>query len=255
MDDKMIDVHYEDINKKYYTIDEVANILKIEQSSIFFYFEKLNDFLNIKSVGIYQLFDDTDVKNLKRIRDLEINQNMSIKEIKKYLSQNKQEILLEKESNTQVDKSVLNIFQQFANALMEQNRKIDEVNKTNVKLIDIIDNLSINQEKLQLELREQKELNQRQLDEYNKNNKELNEQLDSTKNEIATDIESKLNQYQKQMNNNFNGMSSKIINENKKELEELKKDIKYISHEEIKKISEEKKQHQGFFERMFSKKK
>lgn len=250
-----IDVSYKDINKKYYTIDEVSNILEIDQSKIIFYFEKLNDYLNITSVGMYQLFDDQDIQNLKTIKDLEIKNNLTVREIRDFLQNNKQEIILEKESNNKLDQSVLNIFQQFANAMIEQNLKINEIQKTNIELVNMISDLSKNQEMLQKELQEQKELNQKQLDEYNENNKELNRQLDSAKNEIATDIGSKLNQYQKQMNNNFDGMSNKIINENKKELEELKKDIKYISHEEIKKLSEEKNQYQGFFERIFSKKK
>jgi DNA-binding transcriptional MerR regulator len=243
MNHKSIDVNYEDVSKKYYTIDEVSNILNIEQSTIAFYFEKLNDFLNITSVGMYQLFDDIDIKNLKKIKDLEQNQNMSMQEIKKHLLKNKQEVILEKESNTQVDKSVLNIFQQFANALMEQNIKIDEMNKTNVKLVNIISNLSENQKKMQQELKEQKELNQKQLDEYDKNSKKLDKQLESVKKEIGTDIESKLNNQNKEFNNGLNNMSNKIIEDNNKTMDEFK----YLTLEQIKTQKETK----GFFNRLF----
>jgi DNA-binding transcriptional MerR regulator len=245
-----IDVSYKDINKKYYTIDEVSNILEIDQSKIIFYFEKLNDYLNITSVGMYQLFDDQDIQNLKRIRDLESKNNLTVREIRDFLQNNKQEIILEKESNNKLDQSVLNIFQQFAKAIMEQNLKIDEMQKTNIKLVNVISELSKTQDMMQQELQEQKELNQKQLAEYDKNNKELNNQLDLTKKEIATDIESKLSQ----INDNFDDISIKIINENKKEMEDLKKDIKYISQEEIKRFSEEQSQPKSFLEKIFGKK-
>jgi DNA-binding transcriptional MerR regulator len=245
-----IDVSYKDINKKYYTIDEVSNILEIDQSKIIFYFEKLNDYLNITSVGMYQLFDDQDIQNLKRIRDLESKNNLTVREIRDFLQNNKQEIILEKESNNKLDQSVLNIFQQFAKAIMEQNLKIDEMQKTNIKLVNVISELSKTQDMMQQELQEQKELNQKQLAEYDKNNKELNNQLDLTKKEIAIDVESKLSQ----INDNFDDISIKIINENKKEMEDLKKDIKYISQEEIKRFSEEQSQPKSFLEKIFGKK-
>jgi hypothetical protein len=127
---------------------------------------------------MYQLFDDIDIKNLKNINNLYSNQNMSIKQIRKHLLENKQEVLFTKESNSQVDKSVLNIFQQFANALMEQNRKIDQMNETNVQLVKTIYTLSKNQENIINNMKEQESKS-------DINVKNQSEQLIAIKKELA----------------------------------------------------------------------
>lgn len=250
MNNKTVDVSYEDINKKYYTIDEVSKILNIDQSKIIFYFEKLNDFLNITSVGMYQLFDDTDVKNLKNIKDLEQKNNMNMKQIRNVLIQNKQEILLEKESNNKVDQSVLSIFQTFANALMEQNIKIDEMHKNNIKLVEAINILSNNQENIKQELKGQKEINQELLDKYKINSNEQSIQLNSIQKELSVTkeenkkVSQKLDEQDKNTQSNFNKINKKIDEDiilvknlrektennkfkaQEKEIEELKKQLK-----------------------------
>lgn len=259
MSDKSIDVNFEDINKKYYTIEEVSKILNIDQSTVAFYFEKLNDFLNITSVGMYQLFDDIDIKNLKIIKDLERNQNMSMKEIRNHLLKNKQEVMLEKESNTQIDKSVLNIFQQFANALIEQNMKIDKMHKTNTQLVEALKILSQNQESIQKELQLQKEINRELLEKYESDKEEQSVRFDSIKNDIAItkEINQKLDEQKNNIEISFKDMSEKVISENKKELKSLKEDIKYINQEELEKYKE-KNQSKGLLNnlgKIFNKKK
>lgn len=143
MTDKVpIDANYEELDK-IYTIDEVAEKLQIDQASILFYFEKLNDFLKIASVGAFQVFSESDIKNIERIRHLDKDLNMSIHEIKKYLQVNKQEVLLSKDDAKSID---INVFGQLMMKLCEtinnQNVKIDnlmeQLSTTNVNVENII---------------------------------------------------------------------------------------------------------------------
>jgi DNA-binding transcriptional MerR regulator len=248
MSDNPIDVSFEDVNKKYYTIDEVSNILSIDQSKIIFYFEKLNDFLNITSVGMYQLFNGDDIENLKIIRNLEKDKNMTIKEIKDYLILNKQEVILKKENNNKLDKSVLNIFQTFANALMEQNAKIDTMHKTNLQLVESLNSLIKNQNIMQKELEEQKEINSEQLKEHKESNKKMIEQMNNVQKELAISKETN-KKLEENIQNNFENINKK-----------LEKDVKLVEDlsqrlQERKKEAEEQNQSQGFLSKFFNKKK
>lgn len=161
--DNPIDISFEDINKNYYTIDQVSKILDLDQSNIIFYFEKLNDFLDIKSIGMYQLFDDMDIKNLEIIKNLDINKNMSIKQIKEYLKNNRQEIILQKEENNKLAMSPIDIFSTFVNILNEQNTKINLIYEENKQLVNKINDLNKNQEYIIQQLEEQEKINEQLL--------------------------------------------------------------------------------------------
>jgi len=253
MNDKPIDVHYEDVNKKYYTIDEVSNVLEIDQSKIIFYFEKLNDFLNITSVGMYQLFDNTDIKNLQIIRDLELDKRMTIKDIKEYLSLTKQEILLKKESNNAVDKSILNVFQNFANALMEQNTKIDMMYKNNIHIVKSINILTKSQQQIEKDLQEQRVINKTQAEQFNSCNKQLSQQLSDVQQELSLTKEANQKQLEsqsQQLQTNLDNMSNKIIEENTKALSESVNEFKCITLEQLK-----NQQPKSFIDRIFHLKK
>lgn len=252
MNDNPIDVSYKDVNKKYYTIDEVSNILKIDQSKIVFYFEKLNDFLNITSVGMYQLFDDNDIQNLEIVKNLDKEKRMNMKEIREYLDKNKPEVLLKKESNNKLDQSVLNIFQTFASALMEQNTKIDIMHKNNLHLVESINNIAKYQQKIEKELQEQKEINQKYQLEHNEDNKNIVQELNTIKREVAItkDIDKKIELYEQQIQEKFEDMNNKLIERDVKIVEDLSKKL-----EQRKKESEEQSQNQGFFSKLFNKKK
>jgi DNA-binding transcriptional MerR regulator len=243
VNDNPIDVSYKDVNKKYYTIDEVSNILKIDQSKIVFYFEKLNDFLNITSVGMYQLFDDKDIQNLEIVKNLDKEKHMTMKEIREYLENNKPEVMLKKESNNKVDQSVLNIFQTFANALMEQNAKIDIMYKNNLQLVKY-------QQKMEKELQEQKNMNQKYYKEYKEDNEKLVQELNTIQKEVAItkEIDKKIELYEQQIDEKFEEMNNKIIERDAKIVEDLSKKLL-----ERKKEAEEKSQEQpkSFIERLF----
>lgn len=122
-----IDVSYEELNK-IYTIDEVSNILGIEQSSILFYYEKLNDFLKIASVGAFQLFNEIDIDNLSRVKHLDKDLNMSMNEIRKYLKINEQEILIERKVENKVNiDSVGQLLNGLFNTINNQNQQINSI--------------------------------------------------------------------------------------------------------------------------------
>lgn len=247
MSDNPIDVSYKDINKKYYTIDEVSNILQVDQSKIVFYFEKLNDFLNIASVGMYQLFDDKDIENLKIIHKLEEEKHMSLKEIRIYLNSNKQEIIIKKEPNNKIDQSVLNIFQTFANALMDQNSKIDTLYNTNIQLVESMKNLSEHQVKIENELIEQRNLNQEQSKEHIENIAKLSTQLNEVKEELAItkEINEKIEKHGQQIQENFDEMNNKSKERDIKIVEDLYKKL-----EDRRKESEEHIKPKSFIEKV-----
>lgn len=151
MDDKIIDTYYKDENKQYYTLYEVSEILQLEQSRIIYYYKKLNDFLNITSIGMYQVFEQNDIDNIQVIKELNIDKNMSISDIKQYLETHKQEVLFHK------DKQEIDITNKsFANFLIKvlnnQNQKIDVLIEHGTKTLEAIDKMNKNQEELKNEV-------------------------------------------------------------------------------------------------------
>lgn len=163
-----IEVFYEDIdNKKYYTIEEVSSLVGIDQSKIEYYYNKLNKFLEITSVGMFQVFTKEDVENLKRIKRLDIDKNMSMDEIKHHLEIHRQEIIVKQEDK--IDVSFLDFLAQVMN---NQNNKIDNVIQQNQKLVNIIEQIAENQDKLI------------------ENQKVMNDKMNSIEKEIAVTQES-----------------------------------------------------------------
>lgn len=132
--ENIVDVNYEDSESKYHTLDDVVKETGLSEDKISFYCVKLNDFLNIQSLGMYQIFSSTDIDNLNRIKNLEINKGLNIAQIKQHLIDNKQEILLKKEDE-KIDVSFLDF---FAKILDVQDKKIDQMISINKQLIDTI---------------------------------------------------------------------------------------------------------------------
>lgn len=133
MDDKIIDVN---IENKLYTIEEVAEITGIDAVKISFYSEKLGDLLKINKVGMYQVFDNTDVSNINRIKSLE-EEGRSLSQIREYLINSKNEILLER----RVEHTEKDFLDFFVEIIHRQNLKIDEVIKANNDMVEIFKKL------------------------------------------------------------------------------------------------------------------
>ena len=134
--ERVFDVNYTEVNnsssKKYSTIEEVSILLSVEAPTIIFWCNKFNDLLNIQSIGMYQIFSENDIKNLKSIKKLNIDDNMNISEIKTYLNQNKGVIITKKE----IEVPEVSLLTVIAKILTAQNDKIESVLKMNQQLIE-----------------------------------------------------------------------------------------------------------------------
>lgn len=147
-----IDVNYEELDK-IYTIDEVAKAINVDQSRISFYYEKLNDFLKIQSVGAFQLFNETDIDNLRRIKHLDEDLDMNMTEIRKYLSINKQDILIERkvENTISVDNFGTLLGNLFS-TINTQNHQINTIVNVISELNDNVKKMSDQQNNMQSQL-------------------------------------------------------------------------------------------------------
>lgn len=159
MKERIVDVNYTEVNnssdKKYSTIEEVCLILSVEAPTIVFWCNKFNYMLNIQSIGMYQIFSDNDIKNLKTIKKLNIDDNMNIGEIKTYLNQNKGTIISKKE----IEVPEVSLLTVLAKILNSQNDKIETLLETNNKIIDLNQRLMENQETFTKQIMEsQKEM-------------------------------------------------------------------------------------------------
>ncbi|WP_252241644.1 MerR family transcriptional regulator [Clostridium sp. ZBS18] len=253
----------ENESNKYYTIDEVANILNLDESRIIFYFEKLNEFLNITSIGMYQLFDNTDIKNLKKIKDLDENQNMNIKEIRSFLKNNKQEVLLQRKEEKSIDVSVLKIFETFAKAMISQNNKIDILLDNNSLIINNLNNSLTTQK----QVKESMSSIENKLQQQQQSNIKLTEQLEEMKKELA--LTKKLNDkleknIETKITEQTNKIQEVIINndviEEIKETKRLAKQsndlaLKMINKKEEIEKNKEQEEKQGFLSKIFTRKK
>lgn len=135
MEDKnIIDVDFEE--NQYYTLEDVVNITGLSEAKISFYCSKLKDFLNIQSIGMYQVFSSIDIQNLSKIKRLENEEGLNIGQIKDRLRKGSQEILLKKDN----DKIDISFFQVLEKILKAQDDKIDQVININKQLIEALNN-------------------------------------------------------------------------------------------------------------------
>lgn len=253
MSDKPIEVNFEDLDNKYYTLDEVSNILDLDQSKIIFYYEKLNDFLDISSIGVYQLFTTKDIENLKRIKHLDIDMNMSMGEIKKYLKTSQQEILVAKDSTSnQLDKNlVFNTFNSLIQTISEQNNKLQSIEQSQCELMNLVLDLKNLKKEISIDIIDS--LNEKS----QKNKDESFKAIEETKDLIINSIESNLTQINKQTKllerQNKEYRDELEISKNK-EIEELKRKLKE-KEDEIKKreIELENEKNKSILSKLFKK--
>lgn len=136
MNDDYVDVNYTYIpndksNKNYYTINEIAVDLQVEETDILFWINKLNDILKINSTGMFQLFTKTDFENIKEIKQLIVNENKSIADVKEYFSQDKNLVVIKEKSQHEIE--LINVF----NTIFQlQNKEIVEIKNTNKQILE-----------------------------------------------------------------------------------------------------------------------
>lgn len=149
MNDKVIiDTNFTEVNtsstKKYSTIEEVSQFLSIDVPTIIFWCNKFNHILNIQSIGMYQIFNENDIKNLKTIKKLLTEDNMSINEAKQFLNHNKEIIIAKKEIEVP-EASLLTV---IAKILKGQNEKIETLLDANENLFKINQELASSQKNI-----------------------------------------------------------------------------------------------------------
>ena len=208
MDDNIIDVN---IENKFYTIEEVAEITGIDAFKISFYSEKLGDILKINKVGMYQVFDNIDVSNINRIKSLE-EEGKSISQIRDYLINSKNEVLLERK----VEPTEKDFLDFFVEIIHRQNLKIDEVIKANNDMVEVFKKLIDTQVLLPAS-------NEEILKEVGAT---IDSKLENLKNEINQSLKENIEEQNKEMKDDlkyvkerlhFAYVTEKEIEENKKQ--------------------------------------
>jgi DNA-binding transcriptional MerR regulator len=132
MDEKIIDVDFSEVdNRDYFTIEEASEKLDIEIGQLIYWCNKFDYLLKINSIGQFKIFSKEDIRNLVTIKELNIDKQMSIREIKEYLNQNTSAIAIRKDK--ELDLSIFNFFQNIINT---QNDKLDAQNQKIEQLIE-----------------------------------------------------------------------------------------------------------------------
>ena len=208
MDDNIIDVN---IENKFYTIEEVAEITGIDAFKISFYYEKLGYILKINKVGMYQVFDNIDVSNINRIKSIE-EEGRSISQIRDYLINSKNEVLLERK----VEPTEKDFLDFFVEIIHRQNLKIDEVIKANNDMVEVFKKLIDTQVLLPVS-------NEEILKEVGVT---IDSKLENLKNEINQSLKENIEEQNKEMKDDlkyvkerlhFAYVTEKEIEENKKQ--------------------------------------
>lgn len=244
------------IHAEYYTIDEVAKILKVEDYNIIYWCNKLGDFLKIQSIGMYQIFNEGDIKNLKLIKELNIDKKLSIAEVKEYIIKHNEAIIVKKENNP-LELSLLNVMSKI---ITMQNNKIEKLIASQNKILQtnqqIIENqadfkevfmqyhqeLCIDREKQNSELQQIKDNQEREFLNQEEQQKIINE-IKSNINTQLNDLKSSILTQQEQQEQQAKQRDNEILNSLRQHMEERKKE-----YEEAK-----KQENKSFWQRLFGK--
>jgi DNA-binding transcriptional MerR regulator len=217
----------------YFSTSQVANILGIPDSRVRYYTNVFDDILHIEISNKQRRYTQADIDKMKFMIELK-TEGMTIKQIQEYC----QEVDFEDSKEIQIKENNPLSIQTMAKALLEQQAiLINEMKQ------DIINSV----------IREVGNRLNEQSDQFNDMKTSLSKEVAITVEDVVDkQIQKSSENLENQINTNFDNMSNKLILDNQKNFEELKKDIKYISQEEIKNFSES--QQQGFFSKLFKKK-
>jgi DNA-binding transcriptional MerR regulator len=226
MDNKVIDVDYTEVDtREYFTLEEASEKIGTDIEKIIFWCNKFDDILKINSIGQYKIFSKEDIRNLKTIKELNIDKNMSINEIKQYLNQHSTSIVVRKDD--EFSKSIFNF---FSNIVNNQNQKIDkliEAQNQSLKMFSKLYNeISVDAE------------------EKNKILNTILEQQKQSKIEISDKIKTYVEDVGSAVSRNNEERDVKIINMLNKQMEEKRL---------MAKIEQEKNKSKGLFSRLFKK--
>jgi DNA-binding transcriptional MerR regulator len=217
MDEKIIDVEYTAANEKsmedYYTIDYVAKELDIDESTIIFYCNKFANLLHIQTISQYHVFNDLDIQNLRTIKEKNIDEGLSIKEIREYFNKYNDAIVIPKRNTNEL--SLINAFSKIINL---QNEKMDKIIENQNKILEMGSNIQNN-----IITKVNQRINEVIADKLDKQSTQLQQKFQS----IIDENEKKVTERDEKLTNNLN----KILEDRK---------IQYEKEQENKK-------HTGFF--------
>ena len=233
---------------------QIGKVLDLAPHIIRSWADEFEDFLYVKKINGRMTYTEKSIRQFEWIKAMR-DKGYGIKHIREQLKIkgfnydnndlgiiNPNDVNLMESIRTDIGIEVKNQLKEFLKIFMEhQGQNNNELIKSLTSEVEqtVQDQLEDSMIGIQKELEEQKEANQKLLEQLN----EVKEELALTKNTSL--------KVEEQLQDNFDSMSKKIIDENKESLEKLKNEIKYVSPEEINKYQEKNK---SWISKIFNKK-
>ena len=273
VNNKVIDPSYTEISssteQEYLTIDEIAKILEVEEYQIIYWCNKFNDILNIQSIGMYSIFNNIDINNLKTIKHLEIDKKMNSRQIREYiLKQNQQYGIVTKRKKQELSNA--SIVSVLAKVINLQNQQITEIKQSNTQILqdnkklidmqqefkssflDFCNQLMQSKNKDSANIQESIQQAKTNLQDYiattvvEEINKKVSTSIDKQLSINTETIQSTIQQSQEQLSNTIN-------NQLKSRDVELTNNLKHILEERKQQALQEQTKPKGFFAKLFRK--
>lgn len=216
-----IDVDYIEIDdREYFTIEEVAQKMDIEIGQIIYWCNKFDDILKINSIGQFKIFSKEDLRNLTTIKELNVDKEMSIREIREYFNSHTTAIVVKKEK--ELDTSIFNF---FSNIIETQNKKIDQLLETQNKALKVFSHIC---NEIALDSTEKNKLLNKIIDEQKQQRQTLDTHQSNLKDYVTTTItestESINNSIDEKLESKLESFTHNISSEMRSYLEEKQKD-------------------------------
>lgn len=254
--DKFIDTAFEEVSSAveesyenseingeplYYNTMQVSKIIEENDSTTRYWSKVFQPILNIKISNKMKRYTKDDIDKLKFIKHLIRVDGLTLKQVVEYCSTKGFD------DELGLDTSNPLAVKTFISGLTdEMDKKFIEMQNTIIKqqqeMIDFLKEIIVtNNIELKADISNTvDEVISDKMDGYFEG---LKEELAITK-----EINKNLEEQKHEINNNFNSMSEKLIEEHKKSIEEIKTEFKYIKSEEL------KNQPKSFLEKIFGKK-
>lgn len=223
----------------YFSITQVADLLKEDDSKIRYYTNIFNDILQIEIEDKQLKYKNTDINKLEFLINLK-NKGMTIKEIQQYCK----EISLSDEDIQEINKkNILSIDDLIGTIVDAENKNFDKLNNQVTEKIKE-DNLKSNEEMRTTIESEQNKF----IEKLEKANKEYAEDI---KKSLIEEQKKCIDEFKTQLRNDFREINREVLNELAEEMkkenysvmqafkDELKKDIKGYIQDEFKNNKDE----------------
>jgi DNA-binding transcriptional MerR regulator len=236
-------IQHKNINKEplYYTRVQVASILKVKESTVSYWSKEFQPLLKLKIINMTRKYTKQDIQNLMFIQKLLKEDGLTIQQAFDYCSEkgfNNEKGLIDQQNPLAIQTFISAMTVEFDKKVAEMQ---DNIIKKHYEMKESLEKIVLkNNEKLKKEMC-----------------LTLDETVTEKMNEFKDDNIKSTNELKKQMVNIFDELDRKSEERDLKLVEKLRDDIKDAKIKALELEIEELKsnQHQGFFERMFSKKK